>query len=110
MSDTIRIGDLRHRLLLEEPLRAPDGAGGAIESHALVAELWGHVRPVSGAERLTADRIAGRITHEIWLRHRVGVAPAMRLRLGARVFDIRAVLDIEERRRWLKCLVEEQEL
>ena len=34
----------------------------------------------------------------------------MRLRLGSRVFEIAAVIDIAERKRWLKCLCVERDL
>lgn len=105
-----RIGDLRHRMRLEVVTRVPDGAGGAEETWSLVAELWAAVKPLSGEEGLAADRIAGRASHEVVVRYRPGVMPAMRLVLGTRTFDIRAVLDIDERRRFLRCLVEERDL
>ena len=34
----------------------------------------------------------------------------MRFRQGARLFHILTVIDVEERKRWLKCLCEEREL
>ena len=34
----------------------------------------------------------------------------MRFRQGTRIFQILAVIDVEERRRWLKCWCEEREL
>ena len=105
-----RIGELRHRLNLEAATRSSDGAGGVSETWDVVAEVWAAIRPLAGAERLDADRLSGRVTHEIWLRHRDGVAPAMRFTWDARVFDIRAVLDQDEHRRWLKCLVEEKDI
>ena len=106
----VRIGDLRQRLFLEEASRVADGGGGASESWAAVAQVWAYLWPLSGQERVEADAIAGRVSHEVWLRHRDGVVPAMRFREGTRVFDIRAVLDVDERRRFLKCLVEERDL
>lgn len=109
MTDT-RIGELRHRMRLEAVSRTPDGAGGADETWTLVAELWAALKPLSGQEGLEADRIAGHVTHEVVVRYRQGVVPAMRLVHGARAFDIRAVIDIEERRRFLRCLVEERDL
>ena len=36
----IRIGDLRHRLVLEQSVRQDDGAGGADETWVVVEELW----------------------------------------------------------------------
>lgn len=102
------IGELRHRMQLEAPVRTDDGAGGAAVSWALEAEVWGAMRPLAGSEIVDADRLAGRVTHEIWIRYRAGVTPQMRLVLGTRPFDIRTVLDEEERHRWLRCLVEER--
>jgi SPP1 family predicted phage head-tail adaptor len=104
----IRIGELSHRLNLEAPSRTPDGGGGAAVTWALVAEIWAAIRPVSGGEGVAADGVSGRLTHEIWIRHRDGVLPEMRFVEGSRVFDIRAVVDQVERRRFLKCLVEER--
>lgn len=106
----IRIGDLRHRLALEEVVRTDDGAGGADETWVLVEELWAGIRPIGGQERDVSDQLAGRVTHEIWVRYRAGVKPEMRFRAGARLFEIRAVIDTAERRRFLKCLAEERDL
>lgn len=102
------IGEMRHRLALEAPLEDGDGGGGVTRTWSLVAEVWGSVRPVSGSERFEADGLHGRVSHEIWIRYRADVGPEMRLRLGARVFDIRAAIDSGERRRFLRCLVEER--
>ena len=107
MSD-VAIGDLRHRLMLEAPVRTGDGAGGASLTWSLVAEVWGAIRPQSGSESADAEALRGRVTHEIWIRHKGGVGPDMRFRLGSRVFDIRAAIDVGERHRFLKCLVEER--
>lgn len=106
----MRIGDLRHRLVLEQVARVDDGSGGADETWTTVEELWAAVRPVNGLEREAADQLAGRVTHEIWVRYRAGVKPEMRFRQGGRVFEVRAVIDAAERRRFLKCLAEERDL
>ena len=102
------IGEMSHRLALESPVETPDGGGGTSRTWALVAEVWGAIRPTTGSERFEADGLSGRVSHEIWIRHRMGVTPDMRIRLGARVFKLRAVIDVKERRRALRCLVEEQ--
>jgi SPP1 family predicted phage head-tail adaptor len=105
---SVSIGDLRHRLVLEAPLATPDGGGGVTRTWALVAELWGAIRPHAGDETIEADGVTGRVSHEIWIRHRAGVMPEMRFALGARVFEIRAAIDSGERHRFLRCLVEER--
>lgn len=102
------VGEMRHRLALEAPLDTPDGGGGATRTWSLVAEVWGAIRPASGGESVEADGVSGRVSHEVWIRHRPGVAPDMRFRMGARVFEIRSAIDMNERRRMLRCLVEER--
>ena len=103
-------GELRHRLTLEELRREEDEGGGFIESWAAAATLFANIRPLSGTETVEADRLAGRVTHEIVLRYRPGVLPAMRFRKGARLFHIVTVINWEERNVWLKCFCEEREL
>ena len=103
------IGALRELLTLESPNRAGDGGGGASLTWETVTELWAAVRPIGGEERLRADQLAGRITHEVWIRHRSNVTPAMRFRKDSRILDIVAVLGVA-RRNHLKCLCEERRL
>lgn len=104
------IGALRHRLTLERVVRTPDGGGGVTESWVSEATLWAEIRPLSGGEAVEAGRLAGKHRFEITLRYRDGVEPAMRFRLGARLFHILAVENVEERGRWLKALCEERDL
>jgi SPP1 family predicted phage head-tail adaptor len=102
--------DLRHRLTLEQLQREDDDGGGFVESWVAVAELWADLRPVGGSENVEADRLAGRVTHEVSLRYRAGIQPAMRFRKGERLFHIVSVITIDERNRWLTCQCEEREL
>jgi SPP1 family predicted phage head-tail adaptor len=104
----VTIGELRQRLALQAPVASADGGGGVSRTWALVAEVWGAIRPLSGSEGVSADGLAGRVSHEVWIRYRTGVAPEQRFVLGTRAFDIKAVVDDGERHRFLRCLVEER--
>ena len=106
----VSVGRLRHRVELQVKVRADDGAGGAAVSWSNGATLWAAIVPHTGSERLDADAPAGRVTHDVWIRHRPGVTPSMRFALGVRRFEIRAVVDAGGRRRYLKCLCEERRL
>jgi SPP1 family predicted phage head-tail adaptor len=106
----VEIGALNRRVVLEAVMRTPDGAGGAVESWTPVATLFATLRAVSGGESFAQDRTAGRVTHEIVIRYRADVTPAMRFRLGTRLFEIAAAFDPDGRRRQLRCLVEERDL
>ncbi|KAB2849262.1 MAG: phage head closure protein [Hyphomicrobiaceae bacterium] len=103
-------GRLRRRLSLQEASRVTDAGGGSAESWGTVAILWGEVRPVSGREGASQHQLQGRVSHEIVIRHRPGVAPAMRFVEGERVYEILAVLEHDGRKRILNCLCEERKL
>jgi len=102
------IGNLDRRLMLQEPVRTADDAGGASIAWSLVAEVWAAVRPGGGGEALEGDALRGRTTHEVWLRHRNDVRPDMRFLFGARAFDIRSVVEVGGRQRFLKCMCTER--
>ena len=99
---------MRHRLALEDTVSVPDGAGGSMSSWAHVSDVWAGIRPLSGSEVSDAGGLAGRVSHEITVRYRAGVAPPQRFRMGSRIFDIKAVIDEREAHRFLICLVEER--
>ena len=108
---TIDAGRLRHRLVLQRRNIQPDGGGGEAgdpwAAPLTVATVWGSIEPLRGGERLRALRLEAQVTHRIVIRFRAGVTSDMRIAFGARVFNIRAVLDIGERRRALELLCEE---
>ena len=106
----VRIGELRHRLTIQAERAASDGGGGLSDPWAdpvTVATVWGKVEPLTGTEHLRAMQIEDRLSHRIVIRYRPGITPAMRVRFGSRVFNIRAAIDREERGRFLELLCEE---
>lgn len=105
-----RIGALRHRVVLEAETRIPDGGGGAVLGWSPVAEVWAAIESLTGNENIVAESVRAHVSHIVLIRCRSGVSPAMRFRFGSRVFDITAVLDIDERRRFLACACRERDL
>lgn len=104
----VTIGEMRHCLVIESETRTSDGGGGASEAWSTVGEIWAAVRARGGSEQFEADGSKGRITHEVVIRWRSDLSPAMRFREGERLLDIRAAFDPDDTRRWLKCLCEER--
>lgn len=102
-----RLGALRHRVTIEEPVRTADEAGGAEVTWAYVASVWAEIQPKTGREVFESDQLGGRVTHDVRMRFREGVTPKMRIFHSGRLFDIRFVADVGERREWLICSCEE---
>jgi SPP1 family predicted phage head-tail adaptor len=102
------IGKMRYRMTLQQASRAADGGGGATVTWTPVTDLWAALSPIGGGEGADADGLQSRVSHEIWIRYRAGTGPHMRFILGARIFDIRSVIDVEEAHRFQRCLAEER--
>ncbi len=101
------ISGMRSRLVLEVPVDVTDDTGGVSRSYAALETLWGMIVPARATDRFVGERMELAITHSIRLRYRPGLTGAMRLRLGARVFVIHGIEDVDERHRYSLCQCEE---
>ena len=97
-------GKLRTRLVLEAPVRTPDGAGGHEVEWQTVAEFFAHVEPARASTTVVGDATRQQLTHRVTLRHREDVHPSMRLlRNGQHVMRIDTVRDLDGTGRYLVC-------
>jgi SPP1 family predicted phage head-tail adaptor len=98
---------LRHRLALQQEIQIADGAGGYVRSWQNIADLWAEINPISGRERLFAGQIQTEISHNVVIRYRAGIVAGMRLLYDSRIFNIRAILNVNENDEIIKLLVDE---
>jgi len=103
------IGEMRHRVTIEQKTRgASDGAGGyASETWATLHECWAKIDPQTGREIVAADQHVHRLTHRVTVRHRAGVTAAMRVRYQGRTLAILGLRELLENGRWLEIMCEE---
>jgi SPP1 family predicted phage head-tail adaptor len=104
------VRNLRHRIVIEAGQPASDGGGGGAgfwTNPLPVARAWAHIEPLRGREALASMKLESRITHRITLRYRAGISAAMRVAFKGRYFNIRAVINPEERNEILELLCEE---
>lgn len=104
---------LTRRLVLEAPVRVPDGAGGAIRSWSTLGELWADLRPRTGRERAEAGAAISTMGYRIIVRGAPEgslqrPAPDQRFRDGTRVYLIRAVTEHDPAGRYLTCFADEE--
>ncbi|MEL0438650.1 head-tail adaptor protein [Phycobacter sp. K97] len=113
MSVSVPAPQLARRLVLEDPQRLPDGAGGYVESWAALGTLWAEVSALSGR---SADQQGGSLSLQ---RYRITVRaspvgavsrprPDQRFRDGTRLFRIDAVSEADARGRYLTCFAVEE--
>jgi SPP1 family predicted phage head-tail adaptor len=101
-------GKLNRRLVLEEPVIVPDGAGGVIRTYQTLAAVWAGLVPVSASNVMVADGAAVTVTHRITIRSGPEVTARHRFRLGARIFQVVALRDRDGDGRFLDIEAEER--
>jgi len=106
-------------LVVETPVRAPDGMGGFRLVWQDVGQLWAEMRSGAGAERFAEVGAQSVVSWRITVRAApAGDArrprPEQRLRMGegaaARRFRIEAVAEADATGRWLVCVAKEESL
>ena len=101
-------GKLRHRLVLEAPAEADDGAGGVVRAYDNIATVWAAIMPVALSEQIAAEALGARLTHRIVFRAGVDVTTRHRFKLGSRVFRVVAIRDPDETGRFHEIHAEER--
>lgn len=104
----MRIGELRHRVIIQEYREIVDQYGTPIDQGWQdVCTVWAAVEPIQGREYILLQNTQSELTARIRIRYRPGIKPAMRVVYGQRVFDIQSVIDPEERHIELQLMCKE---
>ena len=106
----IRACDLRHSIVIQAESTTTDAGGGQSDpwaSPTLVAATRACIEPLKGFEVLRAMQLEAKVTHKITMRYRSGITAKMRIKFGSRILNIRSVINVEERGRWLEILADE---
>ncbi|WP_374635028.1 head-tail adaptor protein [Paracoccus sp. (in: a-proteobacteria)] len=106
-------------LMIESPVREPDGMGGYRLVWQDVGRIWAEMRSGAGGERFAEVGARSVVTWRITVRATLAgdprrPRPEQRLRLGegpdARRFRIEAVAESDPQGRWLTCIAKEESL
>lgn len=104
----MRAGRLRHKVAVQylstgSPQYTPEGEPNSVWID-LFPSVWASVEPLNGRELFAAQEHAADVDVRIRMRYRDGIEPTMRVVYEGRVYDIRAVLDLDLRHRELELL------
>lgn len=106
----MRAGQLRQRIAIEEKTAVQDANGEETITWVNWATVYAAVEPLRGDEYLAARTQAASVDTRIRVRYRDGVTTdTMRVAHGADVYDIEAVLHLQERNRELQLMCRRQE-
>ena len=101
------IAKMRHRIKFQSLSLVSDGQGGSTESWVDFAEVWADVKPISGRERLFAQRIEDIQDHKIIIRYLDGITTTMRIVFNNRIFQIKDITNDVESKFWMSILTQE---
>lgn len=104
----MKIGQLRHRLEIQEQRSVRDEWGNQVSEWFTVATAWAAIEPIRGEEYWAAGAQRGETIHRVTMRYVPGVTPEHRLLFGDRILEIESTLNLEERSRLLELLCKER--
>ena len=110
MAGVTEVGELRHRIDIQEKVRgASDGAGGNVsETWTTLKKVWAKYEPLSGREIAVADQIVHRQNSRFTIRRRTDVTAAMRVVYKGRTFAILGQRDLDDAGwKWTELTCEE---
>ncbi|WP_298971452.1 head-tail adaptor protein [uncultured Roseobacter sp.] len=104
---------LNRQLVLEDPQKVPDGAGGYVEVWQALGTLWAQVTARTGRETALSGAPISSMSYRIMVRGAPHGAPdrpkpEQRFRDGARFFVIQAVADEDADGRYITCFATEE--
>lgn len=104
----MRAGNLRHWLVIESKALEVDANGDRTEAWSTFVECWGSIATGNGREFFAARQTFADLSHIILIRFVPGVKHDMRVKFvdpknaeAARYFNIRAILNPDERNQML---------
>jgi SPP1 family predicted phage head-tail adaptor len=93
----MKIGPLRHKITIQQKVPSRDSYGAEVITWDDFLEAWASIEPLSGREYFLAQQMQAAVDHKITMRYQAGILPEMRVKWNDRIFDIKAILNTEER-------------
>tara|TARA_R100001510_G_C7613590_1_gene176395 strand:- start:120 stop:449 length:330 start_codon:yes stop_codon:yes gene_type:complete len=99
------IGKMRYKAELQSPTATTDAGGGSAITWTRLTDLYCNIKPVRADEKYRQGQVQDSVSHDVYIRHRDDISTKYRLVYGSRNFNIKGILNIDERDRYLllKC-------
>ncbi len=101
-------GSMRKRVTVQQRTSSQDSYGQMIPVWSTRHQRWASVEPLSGTELLTAQQMTPEVTHRVTMRYDSTLAKTDRIIIGARVLEIAAITNPDERSVETVCLCKER--
>jgi SPP1 family predicted phage head-tail adaptor len=85
-----------------------DSVGQLVDTWTVTATVYASIEPLSAREYFNASGERAEVTHKIGMVYGPTISPRDRVVYGSRTFEIRSVINIEERNRELQLMCTER--
>lgn len=91
-------GQLKTRLVIQQPIETPDDQGGVVRTWTTFATVWAQMTPLGARRDVEADSDRVTQSYRIVLRSNLSLTLQHRFSDGARIYRIAAIRDRDDRR------------
>jgi len=90
-------GELRQRLMIQSKVVTRNTFGEEVITFLTRGSVWGSVRPLSSREYFLSQQAQSQVSHQVTIRYFAGLRTDWRILWGTRVFDIKSVINTDEK-------------
>lgn len=98
----MKIGPMRHRVIIQEPIESKGTMGGTEKTWVKFHSCWADVRELSGKEVLQSDQLQSKVIATCFIRYKAKLDASMRLLHGDKVYQIESVINKDGKNKMLE--------
>jgi SPP1 family predicted phage head-tail adaptor len=98
----IKAGMLREPVEFQSQVKTDIGGGATTITYIKRVSLRGHFKPMSGSERLYAERLDATTRNRLVIRYRSDLTESDRVIIRGRAYQIRSIINTEFRNKFLE--------
>jgi SPP1 family predicted phage head-tail adaptor len=102
---SMAVGAMRHTITVQSATNTTDAGGGRAVSYSTIKTLLAHVKHDSGREKYEQGVLGDKNVFTFTTRYVTGITTAMIIGFNNQLFQIRSIINVDERNRYLviKC-------
>lgn len=102
---SVSVGSMRHFITVQSATSSVDSGGGRAVVYATFRKLLAHVKQESGREKYEQGVLGDKSVFTFTIRYVDGITTAMRIKFDNKFFQIRSIINEDERNKYLiiKC-------
>lgn len=100
-------GILRHRITIQNLTYTQDDYGAPTEIWKTYHTCNASIEPLRGREFFAAQKENSEVTHKAIIRYKSGLKTSMRVNFNNRYFNIKSIINIEERNKEIHLMLTE---